>query len=84
MRSLGYSDDEIAYVGRDAYNYQGVGHPHSHAKIQRGEVVLDLGSGLGVDSIIASGYVGEEGRVCGVDISEEEVRKWREEANARS
>jgi hypothetical protein len=68
MTLLGYKQEEIEFVGSDAYNYQGVGHPHRHANIQEGEVVLDLGSGLGVDSLIASSRVGKTGRVVGVDI----------------
>ena len=52
---LGYAAEEIEHAGSDAYNYQGVGHPHRHVNIQKGEVVLDLGSGLGIDSLIAEG-----------------------------
>ena len=83
MTLLGYSAEEIAFAGRDAYNYQGVGHPHKHARISEGEVVLDLGSGLGIDSLIASSKVGEEGRVVGVDISEREVRHASKRASER-
>lgn len=53
MRAMNYSDDQIAVAGSDAYNFQGVGNPHLHAKIRHGETVLDVGSGLGVDSFIA-------------------------------
>mmetsp|Transcript_15697 Transcript_15697/g.23082 ORF Transcript_15697/g.23082 Transcript_15697/m.23082 type:complete len:667 (+) Transcript_15697:90-2090(+) len=56
MANLGYTDEEFAIAGTDAYNYQGVGNPHLHAKIQPGETVLDVGSGLGVDSFIAAHY----------------------------
>ena len=83
MTLLGYSASEIAFAGRDACNYQGVGHPHKHAEIREGEVVLDLGSGLGVDSLIASSKVGAEGKVVGVDISEGEVRHATKRATER-
>lgn len=83
MQYLGYTDGEFEWAGKDAYNYQGVGNPHIHAKIQPGEKVLDLGSGLGVDSIIASHYAGEKGRVIGLDLSSKEVLHATKRAEAR-
>ena len=69
LKSLDYTNDDIVHIGLDAVNYQGVGNPHKHANIQIGEKVLDLGSGLGVDSIIASRATGSNGCVVGVDLS---------------
>jgi len=69
MNFIGYSDEEFLIAGEDAFNYQGVGNPHNFAKIQPGEKVLDLGSGLGVDSFIASHYAGPKGKVIGLDIA---------------
>jgi arsenite methyltransferase len=60
-----------------------VGNPHLLAKIQPGEKVLDLGSGLGIDSFIASHYAGPEGRVIGLDISAKEVKHAQSRADAR-
>jgi arsenite methyltransferase len=45
--------------------------------------VLDLGSGLGIDSFIACEYAGSEGRVVGLDISKNEVKHAEERAKAR-
>jgi len=45
--------------------------------------VLDLGSGLGVDSFIAASRVGKEGRVVGLDISKNEVKHASTRAKAR-
>ena len=73
MTYLGYTEEEFKIAGEDAYNYQGVGNPHQFAKIQPGEKILDVGSGLGVDSFIAKHYSGEKGRVVGIDISKKEV-----------
>lgn len=73
MNYLGYTEEEFKIAGEDACNYQGVGNPHLHAKIQPGEKVLDLGSGLGVDSFIAAHYTGPKGKVVGLDISAKEV-----------
>ena len=50
-------------------SFAGVGNPHLRAAIQPGETVLDLGSGAGLDSIIASWSTGPTGRVIGVDLN---------------
>jgi ubiquinone/menaquinone biosynthesis C-methylase UbiE/uncharacterized iron-regulated protein len=83
MKSIDYSDEEIKIAGDDAYNFQGVNNPHNLAKVQEGETVLDLGSGLGVDSFIASHRVGEQGKVIGLDISKKEVMHATKRAAAR-
>jgi len=84
MARIGYSDEEINIAGRDAFNYQGVGNPHRAAAIRPGEVVLDLGSGLGVDSFIAAARTGEKGRVIGLDISKAEVTHTMKRAKDRA
>lgn len=56
-------------------SFCGVGNPFSLAKIKKGDVVLDFGSGAGFDMFVASSLVGESGRVCGVDLTEEMVRR---------
>jgi len=50
-------------------SFAGVGNPLERAHLQPGETVLDLGSGAGLDSIIASWAVGGEGKVIGVDLN---------------
>lgn len=74
MHSLGYTEEDFNAAGPDVYNFQGVGNPHLHAKIQKGETVLDVGSGLGIDSTIACHATGPEGLVVGIDISEKETK----------
>mmetsp|Transcript_55002 Transcript_55002/g.61442 ORF Transcript_55002/g.61442 Transcript_55002/m.61442 type:complete len:638 (-) Transcript_55002:89-2002(-) len=74
MHSLGYTEKEFEAAGPDVYNFQGVGNPHLHAKIQPGEIILDVGSGLGIDSTIACHATGPEGLVVGIDISDNEIR----------
>jgi len=83
MKYLGYTPEEFKIAGEDAYNYQGVGNPHKFASIQPGEKVLDLGSGLGIDSFIANHYAGPTGRVVGLDISKTEVKHANARAAAR-
>jgi SAM-dependent methyltransferase len=50
-------------------SFAGVGNPHERANLQPGETVLDLGSGAGLDAIVASSQVGPEGGVIGVDLN---------------
>jgi arsenite methyltransferase len=50
-------------------SFAGVGNPHARSRLQPGETVLDLGSGAGLDAIIASWQVGPTGRVVGVDLN---------------
>lgn len=83
LTSLFYTPEEIKYAGIDAVNYQGVGCPHRHVEIKKGESVLDMGSGLGVDSLLAASAVGKEGRVVGVDLSEECVHHANKRAKER-
>jgi len=56
-------------------SFAGVGNPHLRANLQPGERVLDLGSGAGLDSIIASWRVGPEGSVTGIDLNPTMCRK---------
>eukprot|EP00986_Skeletonema_menzelii_P010037 scaffold4726_cov142-Skeletonema_menzelii.AAC.4 len=65
MTYLGYTESDLEYVADDIFNFQGVANPHTVAKIERGERVLDIGSGLGIDSFLAA-------RNCGADVCEEE------------
>ena len=55
----------------------GCGNPISLAKLREGESVVDLGSGPGLDCLLASSAVGPSGRVCGVDMTQEMISKAR-------
>jgi SAM-dependent methyltransferase len=74
MERLGYSPEDLETIGEDADRMQGTGNPFPLAALQPGEVVLDLGSGFGVDAILAGSKVGARGRVVGVDLSLREVK----------
>lgn len=58
----------------------GCGLPTEYAKIKEGDTVIDLGSGAGNDAFIARRFVGESGKVIGVDFTEPMIKKAR--ANA--
>jgi SAM-dependent methyltransferase len=63
-------------------SFAGVGNPHLRAGLQPGETVLDLGSGAGLDALIAAEKVGPEGRVIGVDLNPTMCRRAKANAAA--
>jgi len=63
-------------------SFAGVGNPHARSNLQIGETVLDLGSGAGLDSIIASWMVGPTGKVIGVDLNPTMCAKAKANAEA--
>ena len=75
-----YSDEELASVPEGANLGLGCGNPLALASLREGEVVLDLGSGGGIDCFLAASAVGEDGCVIGVDMTPEMVEKARENA----
>lgn len=79
-RVLGYSDDELASVPAGANLGLGCGNPQAIANLKPGETVLDLGCGTGLDCFLAARQVGESGRVIGVDMTPEMLRRARENA----
>jgi SAM-dependent methyltransferase len=78
---IGYSEDELSSVPQGADMGLGCGNPQAIAALRPGETVLDLGSGGGFDCFLAARQVGESGRVIGVDMTPEMIRKAR--ANAQ-
>ncbi len=76
----GYSDRELQSVPEGANLGLGCGNPVALAAIKEGDVVLDLGSGAGVDCFLVSNIVGPKGKVIGVDMTPEMVEKARETA----
>src|SRR5437899_10463596 len=63
-------------------SFAGVGNPHLRSRLRAGEAVLDLGSGAGLDSIVAAWQVGPTGRVIGVDLNPTMWRKAEAHAAA--
>ena len=78
-KSIGYSDEELKIVG-EANLGLGCGNPLAFGKIKEGDVVLDLGSGAGIDALLAAKKVGKKGKVIGVDMTQEMVKKARDNA----
>lgn len=68
---IGYSEEEMNAVPKGANLGVGCGNPSALAHIKAGETVIDLGSGAGFDAFIVSPIVGSEGKVIGVDLSDD-------------
>jgi SAM-dependent methyltransferase len=82
-RKLGYDPAEIdALPATVMESFAGVGNPLALGELRPGDTVVDIGCGAGVDSILAARRVGPSGRVVGVDMTEEMVKKARENAVA--
>jgi SAM-dependent methyltransferase len=77
---MGYSQDEMNQAPAGSNLGLGCGNPVAIASLREGDVVLDLGSGAGFDAFLASPKVGKTGRVIGVDMTDEMLKKAKENA----
>lgn len=76
---LGYPEPELAALPDSVVeSFAGVGNPFSLGRLDPGEVVVEVGSGAGLDSLLAAQQVGPAGRVIGVDMTEAMLSKARE------
>ena len=69
----GYGDTEIGANPEVAASSFGCGNPLAFSEVQKGEIVLDLGSGAGFDLLIANEKVGPGGHVIGIDMTDEMI-----------
>ena len=74
---IGYSKEELKAVPEGADLNLGCGNPVALASLKKGETVVDLGSGGGIDCFLAAKKVGAEGKVIGVDMTPEMLDKAR-------
>jgi SAM-dependent methyltransferase len=75
---LGYPNELLAGIPEGAVeSFAGVGYFFDLARLQPGETVIDLGSGSGMDTLIAAGLVPPTGSVIGVDFTLEQLTKAR-------
>jgi arsenite methyltransferase len=75
---LGYPPEDLDRIPAGAIeSFAGVGYFQDLAAIAPGEAVLDLGSGSGTDSFVAALRTGLEGKVVGIDMTDEQLAKAR-------
>jgi len=79
-KAIGYSLRELKEIPESAVMGLGCGNPVALARLKKGQAVLDLGSGGGIDVFLAANQVGEKGKVIGVDMTQEMIRKAEQNA----
>lgn len=78
---LGYADEWLADIPESSLeSFAGTGNPFSLGELRPGERVVDVGSGAGIDSLIAAKMVGATGQVIGVDMTAAMLDKARRAA----
>ncbi|UCE01189.1 MAG: arsenite methyltransferase [Chloroflexota bacterium] len=80
-QNLLYESDLLQDLPEDIASFSlGCGDPITLAQLQAGEIVLDLGSGGGLDCFLAGRQIGEHGRVIGIDMTPEMLQRARSAA----
>jgi ubiquinone/menaquinone biosynthesis C-methylase UbiE len=70
-----YSLEQLEGLPKDVIEHAaGSGNPTTLAHLERGQTVLDIGSGAGIDCFLAARMVGPEGKVIGIDKSPEKIK----------
>ena len=76
-----YDSKDLSHIPKEVLEISyGCGSPVGRANLREGEVMVDLGSGGGIDCFIAARHVGKTGRVYGVDMTEEMLGVARKNA----
>ena len=79
-QSMGYAQKELYSIPQESILGLGCGAPLVATKLQEGETVVDLGSGAGIDTFLASKQVKDSGKVYGIDMTDKMLEKARENA----
>ncbi len=74
---IGYNNNELKSIPEESVLGLGCGAPLNFVDLKRGETIVDLGSGAGIDAFLASKLVGKEGKVIGIDMTDEMLDKAR-------
>lgn len=77
---IGYSQEELKSIPEAAILGVGCGAPIKFANLQEGDVVVDLGSGAGIDVFLSANKVSKSGKVIGIDVTDEMLNKARKNA----
>jgi SAM-dependent methyltransferase len=78
--AFGYSAEELASIPAEANMGLSCGNPTATAHIKPGEVVVDLGSGGGLDVFLAAAKVGPTGKAIGIDMTPEMIERAKRNA----
>jgi ubiquinone/menaquinone biosynthesis C-methylase UbiE len=75
---IGYDQKDLETIPQEAILGVGCGAPLNYANLKAGEIVVDLGSGAGIDIFLASKKVSETGKAIGIDMTDQMLEKARE------
>jgi arsenite methyltransferase len=81
---VGYETSELESVPQASVLGVGCGAPVNFADLQKGEIVVDLGSGAGIDVFLSSKRVGASGRIIGIDMTDEMLKRATKNAKEGS
>jgi arsenite methyltransferase len=79
-QAFGYTPEELASIPAEANMGLSCGNPTAFASLREGEVVVDLGSGGGLDVLLAARKVGPAGKAIGIDMTQEMIDLARRNA----
>jgi arsenite methyltransferase len=77
---IGYNTKELESIPKPSILGVGCGAPVNYAKLRKGETVVDLGSGAGIDVFLSANRVKESGKVIGIDMTDEMLDKAKKVA----
>jgi SAM-dependent methyltransferase len=80
-RSVGYDSQELRSIPEDSILGAGCGAPLNFADIRKGETIVDLGSGAGIDVFLSANKVGKGGKVIGIDMTDEMLQRAKKNAS---
>jgi arsenite methyltransferase len=78
--AIGYNNKELETIPESSILGLGCGAPLDFANLKKGETVVDLGSGGGIDAFLASKRVENKGKVIGIDFTDDMLDKARNAA----
>lgn len=78
--AFGYSPEDLASIPAEANLGVSCGNPTALASLKPGEVVVDLGSGAGLDVFLAAPKVGPTGKAIGIDMTSDMIDRARKNA----
>jgi arsenite methyltransferase len=83
-KAIRYDEKDLESIPKESILGVGCGAPLNFADIKDGELVVDLGSGAGIDVFLSAKRVGAHGRVIGIDMTDEMLEKAKRNAKVYS